>query len=304
LLVITAALGPYLPLPYSPAVPDLVHISAPPFSGAGRHWLGTDPLGRDVLAALVFGARTMVVVSVPAALLAALVGTGAGSLAGFWGNALRLPAFYCLAFLGLAWWLLGLPAPELGLVGLGLCIMAGLAQQWLRPPHRLLTWPLAADTLVLGAITVLSSVPKLVLIIVLAAGTGLSQLGLLALLALTSWPSTARLVRAEMLRVRALPFIEAAQANGLSPRRIWLRHALPHAIQPVRAALPLSIAGLVSLESTLSFLGLGLPPEVASWGRLLSAARVDLAAWWVFTLPTICLVLTTISLRSLSRHQR
>ena len=130
----------------------------------------------------------------------------------------------------------------------------------------------------MGLATALDAIPRLVLVVALAAGTGVSGPGLLALLTLTAWPHPARLVRAQMLRVRALPFIEAARAGGVPTGRIWWRHALPHALQPLRTALPLSLADLLGLESTLSFLGLGLPPDVANWGRLLATVRAETSA--------------------------
>jgi len=127
--------------------------------------------------------------------------------------------------------------------------------------------------------------------------------GLLALLTLTAWPHPARLVRAQMLRVRELPFVEAAQAAGMPAGRVWLRHSLPHALQPLRTALPLSIAGLLGLESTLSFLGIGLAPDVASWGRLLATVRDEPTAWWAFTPPFICLSITILSLHITGRYR-
>ncbi|MEJ7662544.1 MAG: ABC transporter permease subunit [Hymenobacter sp.] len=93
-------------------------------------------------------------------------------------------------------------------------------------------------------------------------------------------PKTARLVRAQMLRVRALPFLEAARACGLPGWRVWLHHAMPHACQPLYAFAPLTLAGLVGLENTLAFLGIGQSPDVVSWGSQLATVRQDPTAWW------------------------
>ena len=110
-VVLVALLAPILPLPFSAAVPDLAHIAQAPF-GPGPHWLGTDSHGRDVLSVLVFGARTAVLLTLPAAALAGLLGAVAGGAAGYWGNAGRLPAPYWLVALGAAWWGLALPRPD------------------------------------------------------------------------------------------------------------------------------------------------------------------------------------------------
>jgi peptide/nickel transport system permease protein len=138
-------------------------------------------------------------------------------------------------------------------------------------------------------------------VLTLAAGPGVSMGGLLVLLIVTSWTSSARLVRGQMLRISRLPYIEAAVAAGIPTGRVWLRHAMPHAIAPLRVALPLSLAGLLGLESTLSFLGLGLPPDVPTWGRLLASVRVEPGAWWTAFFPGACLLLTIMSLTTLSK---
>ena len=250
-LVSAAALAaPYLPLPFAPAAPDLAHMSVSPAAGAAfGHWLGTDPLGRDVLANLIFGSRTVLLLTLPAALLTALLGGVLGGLTGGWGS---------------------------------------------RASSRLL------DGLVLAAGAMLGTVPRLLLVVAVAAGGRLSTAGLLALLVLTSWPGPARLVRAEALRVRALPFVEAARVLGLPAGRVWWRHVMPLAVRPLLVDLPLSLAGLISLESTLSFLGVGLAPDEASWGRLISAARLDLSAWWAAALPMAVLSFTILALRAVA----
>ena len=114
LVVLAAVLAAVLPLPYPPSVPDLTHMTEAPF-GPSQHWLGTDPQRRDVLSVLVFGARTAVLLTVPAAILSALIGALVGGAAGFWGNTLRLAVPCWLLVGGGAWWTLGLPWPALGL---------------------------------------------------------------------------------------------------------------------------------------------------------------------------------------------
>ncbi|MBF9239113.1 ABC transporter permease [Hymenobacter sp. BT683] len=298
-----ALLAPYLPLPYPPHESDLAHVAEAPYSmgSTGLHWLGTDPQGRDVLSVLVFGARTAVLLTLPAAFLAALLGSLAGGAAGFWGNTRRLAVPYWLLALGGLWWGLRFPVPLVG-AGVAALGVAAIVLALLRP-RPIPTWPVPINAIVMGAATTLDSIPRLILVVAIAAGSGVSAPGLLALLTLTAWPHSARLVRAQMLRIRTLPFIEAAHAAGLSSCKIWLHHALPHAIQPLRTALPLSIAGLLGLESTLSFLGIGLPPDVASWGRLMSAIRNEPDAWWTLALPATCLIASILSLNALGRSR-
>ncbi|MGI4872532.1 MAG: ABC transporter permease [Janthinobacterium lividum] len=310
LVVAVGLAAPWLPLPYPPATPDLQHVAATPtWSGLGPlHYLGTDPSGRDVLAELVFGARQVVLLSLPATVLATVLGALAGGAAGFWGNrGVRLPLLLVLPAVSGLWATLALPGWQRGAVLLcGLGLAGGLSRNWLvRWGYgRLLmaTWPLPLDSLLLSSTTLLGAVPRLVLVLALAAGPPLNAGLLLAVLALVAWPEAARLVRGQMLRVQALPFIEAARAAGLPVGRIWWRHAMPHACQPLWAFAPLSLAGLIGLESTLAFLGVGLPPTTPSWGHLLGALRQQPEAWWLVLGPGLALLTTLLALRGVAQR--
>ncbi|UOR05493.1 ABC transporter permease [Hymenobacter aerilatus] len=238
--------APWLPLPYPPDQLNLAATMQPP-STTG-HWLGTDPYGRDVLALLLFGSRTALLISLPTAILTTVAGTLVGAAAGFYRNR-----------------------------------------------------PLPIDSLITGLMAVISSIPRLILVLALAAVQPPSINTLLVLLLCTYWIGPARLVRAEMLRTREVPFIEAARAAGIPGYRILLRHALPNTWQPALAIFPLSIASIIALETTLSFLGVGLPPEIASWGRLLAAFSLDPSAWWLLVYPAFTLFITSLALRQLSK---
>jgi peptide/nickel transport system permease protein len=124
LLVLSSGLlAPWLPMAFPPAVPDLLHVAEPPaWMARPAHWLGTDPQGRDVLTELLYGAHQVVSTSLPAAVLATVVGALAGGAVGFWGNkGLRLPWAGWLAGAAVGWWALMLPgrwAVSAGLAGL------------------------------------------------------------------------------------------------------------------------------------------------------------------------------------------
>lgn len=306
IIALAGLLAPWLPLPYPAATPDLLHIATPPeLSPSGlAHYLGTDPLGRDVLAGVVAGARRLLLLSLPAVALATLAGAVAGGAAGFWGNnGLRLPGAVLSGLLAAAWWGLALPVPAVTVgLGMGALVLAGVYWRWprhlSRPPWLAFAVPL--DSLVLSATTVLGAVPRLVLLVALAAGPPLTQPQLLGLLTLLAWPEAARLVRGQMLQVRTLPFIEAARASGLPTSRIWWHHALPHASRPLLAFAPLSLAGLIGLESALAFLGIGQGPDVISWGSLLATMRQDPAAWWVAAFPGLALLVTLLALQKIA----
>ncbi|WP_166648119.1 ABC transporter permease [Hymenobacter sp. UV11] len=299
-MLVVGLLAPWLLLPYPAATPDLLHMATPP---SPLHYLGTDPLGRDVLAGLVAGAQRLVLLSLPAVGLATLVGAIAGSAAGFWGNKqLRLPLASAGWLLAAGWWLATLPARA---AVVSILLVISILFSWLSSRQAVgssrRTFPLPLDSLVLGATALLGAVPRLILLVALAAGPPLSFVQLLSLLALVAWPETARLVRAQMLRVRVQPFMEAARASGLPAWHIWLHHALPHACLPLFSFAPLTLAGLVGLENTLAFLGIGQAPDQVSWGSMLTTVRQDPNAWWVVAAPGLALLCTLLALQHLAQ---
>lgn len=303
LLVATGLLAPWLALPDT--APDLLHVAASPAyaTDGPAHYLGTDILGRDVLAVLVAGARRLVLLTLPAVAVATAAGAAAGAAAGFWGNQqLRLPVAAVGWGLAIGWWALALPCDGIFFLLLGAALLLSLATYWASylVKRRIWHFALPLDSLVLSVITLLGAVPRLILLVALAAGPPPTTLHFIGLLALLAWPETARLVRGQMLQVRAQPFIEAARASGLPAGRIWWRHALPHACLPLLAFAPLSLAGLIGLESTLSFLGIGSGPDVGSWGGLLATVRQSPTAWWVAVVPGLALLLTLLSLQKLA----
>lgn len=300
LLVTAACVADVLPLP---AFPDLLRTDAPPLTNG--HPLGTDAQGHDVLSGLIYGARTVLLISVPATLLATVLGIVMGGAAGFWGNTgLRVPLSALLigSVAGLLYTLLGAAAfgpaavwwPILLLIA-GVMGTRFLAYwRWLQ--H---TVALPIDSWFSMAIVALAALPRLVLVLVVAAATEPDAITITALLALVSWPGPARLMRAETRRIRQLPYIEAGQALGLPTYELLLRHVLPNSWRVLRTSLPMNVAVLVGLETTLSFLGIGLPPEQPSWGRILAASRLSPSSWWLIVFPVLALLLTALSMRQL-----
>ncbi|GAA4499838.1 hypothetical protein GCM10023172_19090 [Hymenobacter ginsengisoli] len=307
LLAGAGLLAPLLPLPYAAANADLQHIATPPeWSAPSAHYLGTDSLGRDVLAGLLAGARRLLVLSLPAVVLATVAGALAGAAAGFWGNrGLRLPVAVAAAALAALWWGLELPLSSMPYWLLGIAIILSLVSWRLyRLAARWLSFALPLDSLVLGIVTLLGAVPRLILLLVLVAGPTPTQAQFLGVLILLAWPDAARLVRGQMLRVRVQPFVEAARASGLHAGRIWWRHALPHACRPLLAFAPLSLASLIALESALAFLGIGQGPDIVSWGSILASMRQDPTTWWVAAGPGVALLATLLALQAVAKARQ
>jgi peptide/nickel transport system permease protein len=153
------------------------------------------------------------------------------------------------------------------------------------------------DTVVMRFVDMVISFPRLVLLIAIVALFESNSIFLImAVLGLTQWPGTARIVRGEVLSLREREFIEAARSLGFSRRRIILRHVIPNALAPVIVTATLGIGNVIVLEAGLSFLGLGLQPPTPSWGSMVSDGRAYLLdAWWISTFSGLAIVLTVVA---------
>jgi peptide/nickel transport system permease protein len=152
-----------------------------------------------------------------------------------------------------------------------------------------------ADRVLLALGDALLAVPRLVLLLVIAALWGPGLPTVVTVLALTGWMGVARLVRAEVLGVRALPYVEAARALGVAPARLLVRHVLPNALGAATVAVTLGVGSAIVLESGLSFLGLGIQPPAPSWGNMIAGGRDWLlTAPWIALAPGLALVLTVV----------
>ena len=114
----------------------------------------------------------------------------------------------------------------------------------------------------------------------------------MAIIGLTGWTGIARFIRAELLKVRNLEYIEAAHALGYSESRTLLKHAIPNSLSPVLISIAFGIASAILVESTLSFLGIGVPAETMTWGSMLSSARQSPSAWWLAIFPGFAIFIT------------
>jgi peptide/nickel transport system permease protein len=134
------------------------------------------------------------------------------------------------------------------------------------------------------------AIPRLFLLLLLAALFRPSLATTVLLVGLTSWMAAARLVRGEALSIREREFVAAARAAGASPSRVAWRHVLPHAAAVLGVEASLRLGQAVLLEGSLSYLGLGIPPPAASWGGLIADGRDRLIdAWWIATWPGLAL---------------
>jgi peptide/nickel transport system permease protein len=128
------------------------------------------------------------------------------------------------------------------------------------------------------------------LLFAVIAGPGLFNL--IAAISLLMWARFARVVRSEVLRVKALDFVRRAQVTGCSTARILGRHILPNVLNTVVVLATIQVGWVIIAESSLSFLGVGIPPPTPSWGSQIAEGRENMeAAWWLIALPGVCIVL-------------
>ena len=233
LMMLAVAFGPFF---WRVPIND-IDFSAQLTSPSWAHPLGTDDLGQDLLARMLYGGRISLSVGLTAMLVAVIVGTLVGAIAGMSRGGIDM-ALMWLTDLFLA-------LPQL--------------------PVLLLVIYLFRDTLkqIVGS--------ELGVFILIVAVIGAFR-----------WMPVARLVRAQFLSLREREFVEAARALGATKWRQVVRHILPNSLGPVIVAGTIDVAVAILLESTLSFLGLGFPPDIPTWGRLLLDSKdyLDIAPHW------------------------
>jgi len=148
------------------------------------------------------------------------------------------------------------------------------------------------DIVISRGIEIMLGIPSLFLLITVAALFPPSIYNIMILLGLLGWTGIARYVRSEFLRVRAMDFVEAARSLGGSDLRVMVRHVLPNSLAPVLVSMSFGIAGAILAESGLSFLGIGIPAHLVTWGSILSEARANTFAWWLAVFPGAAIFLT------------
>jgi len=149
------------------------------------------------------------------------------------------------------------------------------------------------DVIISRSIEVMMCFPTFFLILTVLAFLKPSIYNIMIILGITGWPGVARLVRGEFLKQRQLDYVTAARAVGASDFRIIFRHILPNSLAPVLVSATFGVAGAILVESSLSYLGFGVPPPTPSWGEILSQSKhyIDFA-WWLTIFPGAAIFLT------------
>ena len=250
-MVVAVLLGPFV---YRVPINE-IDFKAKLKGPSWAHPMGTDDLGQDILARMLYGGRISLAVGVAAMLIALTVGTAVGALSGHAGGVIDHTLMRITD--------LFLALPPLPLLLLIVYLFRDVLKKALGPEAGVF-----------------------IMIVVVIGGL--------------RWMPVARLVRAQFLSLREKEFVEAARSLGAKPLRQMIRHILPNALGPVIVAGTLDVAAAILAESTLSFLGLGFPPDIPTWGRILYDAKdnLDFAPHWAI-FPGTAIFLTVLSINYL-----
>ncbi len=152
------------------------------------------------------------------------------------------------------------------------------------------------DTAIMRWVDIQLAIPFFLLAITIAAVLGQGLVNVILLLGITSWVGYTRVVRAQVLIIRELAYIEAARALGCGSWTILVRHILPNTWTPILILASQQVGSMIIAESSLTFLGIGVPPDIATWGAMIAFGRSYLAtAWWVSTIPGLALTITVVA---------
>jgi len=151
------------------------------------------------------------------------------------------------------------------------------------------------DLIISRFFEVMLSIPTFFLLITIAALLPPSIFLTMAIIGLTSWVGIARFTRNEFLKIRNLDYVTSAIALGVSDRKVMFKHILPNALAPVIVSVVLGIAGAILVESSLSFLGIGVPAELVTWGSILHEASSTTFAWWLAVFPGFAIFITVLA---------
>jgi len=242
LFVLAAIVGPMV-VAYDPITTRTGDRLMPPgavLSDGSVAILGSDQVGRDLLAQVLQGARISLLVAAATILAAGLIGLIVGVLAGYYGGIL--------------------------------------------------------DSVAMRVADIQLGFPAILLAILIAAVLGPSVLNVIITLSLARWVTYGRVARASTLTTKQLDFVDAARAVGASDARLLLRHIVPATLTPLIVMATVEVGLVIISEASLSFLGLGTPPDQPSWGTIVANGRAYLnTAWWISTMPGIALSLLVLS---------
>jgi peptide/nickel transport system permease protein len=243
LVVVLAMLGNFI-TPHSATEQDLLASLQPPSLGADHYYLGTDHLGRDILARMVSGARVSLLIAAAIVLISGVFGVLYGALSGYWGG--------------------------------------------------------IRDVALQKIVETFWAFPPILLALAILAFFGQSLANIILALSIQRWIPYSRIARAQALVLRNKEFVAASQVMGGGTTWVVSRHILPNLVAAAIVIATFSMATAILAEASLSFLGLGVPPEIPTWGGMLAEGRsYVVGAWWIAVFPGLGIFITVLGLNLL-----
>lgn len=274
-----------------------------------RHYLGTDIYGRDILAGLIHGSSIALLVGFGSMILALILGLLISLIPSYFGDfgiklsfskaivftICLLYAFYILYYRKYIFSEFNL-SDILALI-LGFLFIVKIVN-YIDKKYTI-TVPLDSFNTIFTSL--FQSIPgSFIILILINLFAPASVLNIIILIGILKWPVFSRYIRAEVLKIKEERFIESSKVIGLSESYILIKHIIPHIITPLLVAFSYGFVSTVLLESTLSFLGIGIPIDHISWGTILGEARNDMSAWWLAVFPGLLISAVIISINYLA----
>jgi peptide/nickel transport system permease protein len=305
-------------IPYGPQTTNIDgHSSLAPGSystkGNGSiHILGTDKLGRDTAAGLIHGARISLLIGFLSVLFTFFIGTSLGMMAAYysikgyelnliqlflWITGLSLGGFYLIYEWKYSGWMSAMLTSFILIIVFGLLVyLSG------KTFTKLYKYRINPDQILMKFITWRKSFPGIFLLLAL---TGIfvipSVWNIVFIITLLGWSEFARHARAETLAIMEENYIISARILGIPDLNILINHILPNIIPTMMVLVCFSVSGAILAESTISFLGIGLPVETVTWGKMMASGR-DMQQWWLVVFPGIAVMLIIMSLNTIANH--
>lgn len=304
-------------IPFRSNYIDIENIPAKPpgafqTSSNIKHVLGTDLFGRDVLANIIDGTWTTLLLGVTAVCITLFLGIFLGLVTGFFGNEELRSNLYalipaCLFFI-LGFIIIYTTSPNSGKQNtlwyactIIIVVMLYRIIAYFSPWKVFIKIPI--DSFFNRFLELYKSVPKILIILILVMilpDQGPVQLGIW--IGIIFWPAVFRIARAATIELRYSNLYYSLKNIGLTNIAILTRHFAPNLIRPIMVSSIYAFASIIIFEATLSFLGMGLPSQTPSWGQLIAQINADYRAWWVVIFPGLAILIFTIALHLIAQY--
>ncbi|AMM52419.1 hypothetical protein TH61_16195 [Rufibacter sp. DG15C] len=284
------------------------------------NWLGTDQLGRDLLWYLFASAKTAWMLTFPPLIGATVIGLLIGSLSAYFAKKplrIRITSLLLLIvtsifiitliYIQINWIVTSPLGPtSFWLMAASMLLILFSVYQLIRKYHTKQdsrnSLDIPVDDFLQRIMDLWTTFPKLLLLLLLSALAAPSLWSMGFWILVTYWVLPARLSRAQILQISNEPFFEAGRALGLPKSRLLLQYLWPSMKRPLITNFCFNASGLLGIGSTLAFIGIGLPADVPSWGKMFALSRYSLESWWLLLFPAILLIGSILSLQTLGAN--